>query len=127
MLYGAVSWGGVCAAPDQPGLYTRVNRNRIILDLQLMITLFLTHKLCSIIYDMKILYKSYYDWIYTLTRYTRKLQLKTNDVSNDVASTNNARPPILGPSGNQEQTEINAAAHCKKFLMLICALVLILI
>ena len=30
MLYGAVSWGGVCAAPDQPGLYTRVNRNRII-------------------------------------------------------------------------------------------------
>ena len=32
MLYGAVSWGGVCAAPDQPGLYTRVNRKRYILE-----------------------------------------------------------------------------------------------
>ena len=34
--------------------------------------------------------KSYYDWIYTLTRYTRKLQLKTinnanNDADNDSA------------------------------------------
>ena len=123
MLYGAVSWGGVCAAPDQPGLYTRVNRNRINIDLQLMITLFLTHKLCGIIYDMKILYKSYYDWIYTLTRYTRKLQLKTNDVAK--TPTNNARPPILGPSGNQDQTDTNAA-RCKKFLALISALVLIL-
>ena len=31
-MYGAVSWGGVCAAPDQPGLYTRVNRKRIIFE-----------------------------------------------------------------------------------------------
>ena len=27
ILYGAVSWGGACAAPNQPGLYTRINRN----------------------------------------------------------------------------------------------------
>ena len=27
ILYGAVSWGGACAMPDQPGLYTRINRN----------------------------------------------------------------------------------------------------
>ena len=39
--------------------------------------------------------------------------------------TNCARPPILGPSGNQDQTDTNAAARCKKFLALISALVLI--
>ena len=27
ILYGAVSWGGACAMRDQPGLYTRINRN----------------------------------------------------------------------------------------------------
>ena len=29
ILYGAVSYGGVCAAPNQPGAYTRINRNII--------------------------------------------------------------------------------------------------
>ena len=29
ILYGAVSWGGECAAANQPGLYTRINRNNL--------------------------------------------------------------------------------------------------
>ena len=53
ILYGAVSWGGVCAAPDQPGLYTRVNRKRIIL-MQLANVLFLCFmfiRICYISYE----------------------------------------------------------------------------
>ena len=70
ILYGAVSWGGACAMPDQPGLYTRINRNDFaVLNLKTSGTHVFLNGSPKII-------ESYYDWIYTLTRVTRKLELE---------------------------------------------------
>ena len=51
--------------PDQPGLYTRINRNEFSEQ----------SKIFSYWTTQKII-ESYYDWIYTLTRVTRKLELE---------------------------------------------------
>ena len=77
-----------------------------------------------------------------MTRYTRKLQLKTNEGSNEAAkdpannevSNEGSNEVAEDPANNAEtpnkytdQTENNAAAHYKTFLMSICVLVLILL
>ena len=57
-----------------------------------------------------------------------QLKAANNENSNDVVNQpTNDRPPIKRPIGNQDQTDINAAAYCRTFLMSICVLVLILI
>jgi len=69
ILYGAVSWGGACAMPNQPGLYTRIN--------------------------------SYYDWIYTLTRVTRKLELEgriETSGNNDGSAITSSTSTMINPT-----------------------------
>ena len=89
ILYGAVSWGGACAMPDQPGLYTRINRNDF--------TVFL-NKIFS--FDRVKIVKSYYDWIYTLTRVTRKLELegRVETTGNNGGSGGSGPQPTLAGS-----------------------------
>ena len=72
-----------------------------------------------------------------MTRYTHKFQLQTNEISDggsnevsDGGSNEVAEDPANNaetPNKYTDQTENNAAAHYKTFLMSICVLVLILI
>ena len=115
ILYGAVSWGGACAMPDQPGLYTRINRNDF--------TVFL-NKIFS--FDRVKIVKSYYDWIYTLTRVTRKLELegRVETTDNNGGSGGSGPQPTLAGSNIGSAYTSSSSPIANSTRTLICTLLL---
>ena len=62
ILYGILSWGEGCGTKGSPGVYTRVARNQLNQPIGI-------EKL-----PVDELENSYYDWMFTMTKYTRMLQ-----------------------------------------------------
>lgn len=65
-------------------------------------------------HECKILKKSYYDWIYTLTRYTRKLQIRKSDSNSNSGGDNDTADY---PTGDFKRTVFSVFVVALTYLL----------